>query len=80
MLTLHGTTTVHFRLRREGDILTGSGTGETPDGKVSMTLDLRRAPTVHPLYETVAAQDAKLFDAFNSRDLSGMKRLFAPDL
>jgi len=75
-LLLHNATQVAFDLHLSEGHLQGEGIGP----EIKIEVDLQPAPGVHPLYEQIATLDAKLFDAFNARDLTTLKAMFSKNL
>ena len=67
---------VVFDLRCSGGHLKGDGVGT----QVKIAVDLQPAPGIRPLYEQIFDQDARLFGAFNARDLNAVKTMFSKDL
>ncbi len=83
--------TVKFTLTREGDHLKGSATGLPSDAGSKIVVDVARADdawhgaaaVAHApdrLFENVAEQDRRLFDAYNTCDLATMGAMVSDDL
>lgn len=72
----------HFDLHLERDRLVGDASVAPDDGtRVHIELSRHAEATPHDaLFEEIAAADAKLFDAFNRRDVDGVMSMFTRDL
>ena len=80
-------TSVSFDLLLDGDHLRGAATGSVwePDAKISVdTVRLRSASTGSPgneeIFARISGLDARLFAAFNSRDLATFETFFTRDV
>jgi hypothetical protein len=79
LFSMHNTE-IPFALKLEGHRLKGEGAADMGGSKLKIDLDLQPAPDVHTLYDQIATQDAKLFDAFNARDLQTVAGMFSKEL
>ena len=74
---------LRFALRLAGEKLAGEAQGEIGADRVRVSVELARVPvagTHDALFEEISACDARLFDAYNRRDVAGVMAMFTKDL